>query len=363
MYDPRSAEAPPSSEDLLLLGPERGVHQLDDALCQLPCGPVDRVRQRDHGEAVRRIEERASDVAGEAAAVADHPALADRVDAEPEPVPLLRAFDVPLAALHPPLARVGEQPLVAEHVTGRIPAEVLGGRPEAGGGRECPGIDRVDRESPVVRGQAGVADGIFARPGRVQLGSRVAELEPADDVLGHVVGVRLTADRLDHQPQHAVPDVRVLELLVSLEHVGFVEAGGDQRLRVRKGSLELPEVRLVGVAHDAAAVSEQLGDRPIGDPRSCESGDVLLDGVVEPQPARLDELHDRRRRERLGMGGDPEQVPGRQRFAGVVLPVRLRQPREPVRGRQEHLAGNRDGDLDARDRAACGPGARPSVSA
>ncbi len=65
------------------------------------------------------------------------------------------------------------------------------------------------------------------------------------------------------------------------------------------------------VADDTGAMREQLGDRHLRH-RLMEIADILPDRIVEPELAPLAQFHDARRREALGMRGDPETVARRQ---------------------------------------------------
>ena len=293
------------------------------------------------------VDHGAGDVAGEASAVPDQRALADLLAAEAEAVVLVAARDGPLRAVQPALGGVGEQGALAEHVRRGVAHQVARGRPEAGGRGQGGGVDGVDRD-PLAEDVAAVAGGVLLVPVRVELGAGALQPERGEDGLAQVLGVRASGHRLDHQAHQPVADVGVLELLVRRQHVGAVVRGRHQGRAVGERPVEGPEVAVVGVADDAAAVREQLGHRPVADPGARQVGDVLGDRVVEPQPALLHQLHHGGGREGLGVRGDPEQVVGAQRLAGVVRAVGAGQPGRSVRGLDQHLARHRDRELDAR---------------
>ena len=121
--------------------------------------------------------------------------------------------------------------------------------------------------------------------------------------------------------------------------------GSDRReLRgVRERACELPEVAVVAVAHDAAAVGQQLAQRAIADRLAGEVRQPGVDAVVEPQAPCLDQPEHRVAVKVF------ECEATRNRCAGVIaVPPSSRRPRAP----SSTPAGRRAST------AACTPGMR-----
>ena len=75
-----------------------------------------------------------------------------------------------------------------------------------------------------------------------------------DDLPLQELTVRRAGRGLDHLPEQGIADVGVLELLVGRQDIGSLRGRGSQRGLVRELSSELPEVAIVPVADDTAAV-------------------------------------------------------------------------------------------------------------
>jgi hypothetical protein len=154
------------------------------------------------------------------------------------------------------------------------------------------------------------------------------------------VGVRRARDCLDHQAEQGVGDVRVLEPRVALEHRSLLLRHAAQLVGVREGPAQLPVVGLLAVPGRPAGVRHQLSDGRGAQGRAGQEGQPPGGGVVQPQPPGLHQLHDGRGGEGLGVAGDAEQVPGRERRAGLEVG-------DAVRAREHQLAVEPDGRLDA----------------
>jgi hypothetical protein len=241
------------------------------------------------------------DLAREPAAVAEQPPVVDGRHGQAERVlPLGTALHLPFGALHQSLGGVAEDALVAVEVGGGPRRDVTGGGHEAGGRGQRAGADVVDRHPPTVEDERTVSRGqnhVVGHP--VEVGHRRPEIERAEQVLGDMVGVGLPADGFDHETEQPVGDVGVLEPLVGREHLGVVSGDRQQPGPIREQPGELPEVAVPTVAHEAAAVGEQLPNGPCPDPGLVDVGDDVGEAVVEAQPAVLDEAHHGGRRERL----------------------------------------------------------------
>jgi len=127
-----------------------------------------------------------------------------------------------------------------------------------------------------------------------------------------VVAIRPAGDRGDDRAEQAEPDVRVLEALVDAADRA-VRRQRPQAVGVRERVHELPVVGVGAVAQHAAAVAEQVGERAVADPGLGRPRQVPVEAVVEAQPSGLGQLDDGRRRERLRVRGDAEQVRRRER--------------------------------------------------
>jgi hypothetical protein len=196
-----------------------------------------------------------------------------------------------------------------------------------------------------VPGHAAVLDLV------VELGERVAEPERLEQVRAHVLGERHAGHGPDDQPEHAVGEVRVLEVLRAAEHLA-VEHRREQRRPVGERGGELPEVGVVPVAQRAAGVAERLahGDAPDGG--ALELRHVRLEGVVEPEQPALDEPRHRDGGERLRVRRDAEEMAGAQRFAGEHVG-------DAPRGVEQDLAVDRHRELHARHAREAGLRGRP----
>ena len=292
------------------------VGQPDRGLRQGQGRPVDGVGEHADREAGPRIEEGAGGVPRISPAVSDQAAAADLTDREPECVVGVGTLDLPLRALQDPLGPVAEQPAVAEEMRRGEAAQVVGGAEEPGRRGQRAGVDVIHREPPVGVGERGVSGGVLRAAVRLEFGTGVRQAQPVDHGLLQELGVAGAGDRLDDEPEQAEADVGVLELLVGRQDLGAVGGDRAQRRLVGEGPVQLPEIAVLSVADDAAAVGEQFADGAVADRCTGQPPEAGGDCVVEPEPAVLDQAHDCRGGEHLRVRGDPEQVRRRQCRAG-----------------------------------------------
>src|SRR6185437_2679412 len=132
-----------------------------------------------------------------------------------------------------------------------------------------------------------------------------------DDLAPDPRRVILAGQRLDDEPGQREAVVGILEPRVALDRRAAGEIAADLR-DAEKGPPIEPLAAIGAVAHEPGAVREELSDRRLGD-RLVQVADMLADGIVEPQPALLAQLHDARGGEALRMRGDAEAVARRQR--------------------------------------------------
>ena len=99
-------------------------------------------------------------------------------------------------------------------------------------------------------------------------------------------------------------------------------------------------VAVAAVANHPAAVRQQLAQRHLRQGRGLEVRHPGHGGVVKTQCPALGQLHQRYRRERLGVRGDAEEVVAGERRAGLNV-------RQAVRTFEDHLVAEQGCGLDA----------------
>ncbi|MET4444749.1 hypothetical protein ABIB75_003026 [Bradyrhizobium sp. GM2.2] len=114
----------------------------------------------------------------------------------------------------------------------------------------------------------------------------------------------------------------------------------EQLARVEIGTAVDELAGIGAVARQSRAVREHLRNRRFGDAR-MQAGDMLADGIVEPELALLAQLHDAGRGKALRVRGDAEAVARGELLAGVEIG-------EAERMLGNHLAAMDEGDHDAR---------------
>ena len=174
----------------------------------------------------------------------------------------------------------------------------------------------------------------------------LGQVQGVEKLRFEVAGEVQARDRLDHQAQQPIGEVGVLHAGAGVDDQGLGPEELDQRLAVGEIPLEEPEIRSRAVAHHACRMRHEL---PQGDPGQArirvlgEPGQVPDHRIVEPEPPGVRQVQDRRRGEGLGMRGDPEEMPGRQR----LLRGQIGAAPGPL---EENVAVLRDRDREARHR-------------
>ena len=277
-------------------------------------------------------------------------ALADDAEAEP-PAGLPVGLD-PVGTLH--LAQRG----AAEHLGAagrpvpelehREPREVGDAGGHVAGGGE-PADVAVRRRPPRLAGEPARVAGREPGVGRVGRGDvGVAHAQGLEDVLAHVLGIRLPGRRRHDLPGEREGQVRVLPARLGGQD-GFLagKAGAD---RLQRRELAVGPVRERRLAREPGGVREEVTDRDrrrLGVARGDgEPGEMPDERVVEPELAGVAELQDRGGREELRDRGDAVERLGRRRRASLEAG-----PAE-ASGPDEGLV------VDDRDRQAGHPGVR-----
>ena len=225
------------------------------------------------------------------------------------------------------------------------------------GGREESGVARDAAERPGVLVVHLATDHRTVRPGlglrgrdpvdqsRRRVEHRVRHPQRAGDPAGDHRVQRPSGDLLDDQAERDQAEVGV--------DVGHARLGG--RLDRQHGGQPFLDRGVGAVERDPgrqpARVGEQVPDRHVVLAVLGEGREVRRDRLVEVDPAGLDLLHDRDRRERLGHRGEVEDrvPPHRHLLVGRQLGLRVDVPHRLARGvvhrdhavprRQHHAAG------------------------
>ena len=282
---------------------------------------------------LRRREAERRDEAGHRATVAGEDPVAVAAQPEPEPVARQPALVV-VDRLHRPHllgARGGKHGLVGIREERAPAADVAGRRPQLARRRPGAGLhaDRVP-DAVGVRLRE-----VALRCRRLRLEAHPRQADRLEQALADVVLVRQARDALDDDAEQREREVGVVEPGAGRQHELGLRERLEQLVRRREAKGQ-PRV-VLGLALQARRVREQPPDRR----RVCRALDVPVEGVLEIELARVAQLHDRRRGERL-----------RDR-ADAVLRVRRRleirrDVRDAHRGLPDELSVAEDGGADAR---------------
>jgi hypothetical protein len=167
-----------------------------------------------------------------------------------------------------------------------------------------------DRSTDTCVVESRVPDDELVLALRLEVRTGVAEAEWLDDRSTDVVPVGRPGGRLDDESEESEPQVGVVEGRPDRDLGTAVDHELDQLVRVGERPVEDPVVSVRTVTDHAGAHLQQLphgGGRDRG-PALDERRYEGPDRVVESQESTVGELEQRGRRERLRLGGDPEQV-------------------------------------------------------
>ena len=172
--------------------------------------------------------------------------------------------------------------------------------------------------------------------------------ERVEDATADDLGVRSAVDRLEHQAERLVADVRVVEPLAGRRRRRQVAQRPDLEGRLGRG---------VDPGDDARGVRQQVRDgdrRRAGGLGNGEPRQVLRDGRVKVERPLVSELQRGHRRECLPDRADLEERLGHDRDARLELGV-------AVRPEGERAVAVRDGERETRLCAALDRGERGHV--
>ena len=228
-------------------------------------------------------------------------------------------------------ARGGKHRLVRIREERAPAADVAGRRPQLARRRPGAGL-HADRVPDAVRVRLRE---VALRCRRLRLEAHPRQSDRLEQALADVVPVRHARDALDDDAEQREREVGVVEPGAGRKH----DLGLRERLEqlVRRREAERQPRVVLRLALQTRRVREQPPDRR----RVCRALDVPVEAVLEIELARVAQLHDRRRGERLRDRADAVLRVGRR------LEVRL-DVGGADRGLPDELAVAEDGGADAR---------------
>ena len=246
-------------------------------------------------------------------AMPDERRLLEPIDLEAEPPHRLEVGIDEVNPMHlpecPGLQHLRAPAVQKPELPRRKPGEILRGGGIAHGGSDTLPEEERNRIAPARPGQSAVAGcEALSTLGFGHLGRRARELQGAEEVLRHIVGVRDPGRGGHDLARERQAEVGILK--IGLRRVKSLLSGDplDDLIVGRKRECGAGPVRQVSFARNSGRVREQPLDRdfrPVGaSGLHREPGQPRAHGVVEPKRARVPKLHHGDAREEFRDGAD-----------------------------------------------------------